>query len=61
MTLSGIFGSIRLERSIKLELLSFHPMWLKFGIGSNFEMLITKRRPKLKLESDFSKTVAIFY
>ena len=24
-------------------------------------MLITKRRPKLKLENDFSKTVAIFF
>ena len=28
---------------------------MKFGIGSNFEMLITKSKPKLKLENDLSK------
>ena len=29
--------------------------FLKFGIGCNFEMLITKSKPKLKLEKDLSK------
>ena len=33
----------------------FHPIWLKFGIGGNFEMLLTKRKPKLKFENDLSK------
>ena len=28
---------------------------LKFGIEGNFQMLITKRKPKLKLENDLSK------
>ena len=39
----------------------FYPIWLKFRIGGTFEMLITKRRPKLKLENDLSKKIAIFY
>ena len=34
---------------------------LKFGMGDNFEMLITKRKPKLKFENDLSKKIAIFY
>ena len=33
----------------------FYPIYLKFGIGGNFEMLITKSKPKLKLENDLSK------
>ena len=28
---------------------------LKFGTGGNFEMLIIKSKPKLKLENDLSK------
>ena len=28
---------------------------VKFGTGGNFEMLITKSKPKLKLENDLSK------
>ena len=32
-----------------------YPICLKFGIGGNFEMLITKCKPKLKLENDLSK------
>ena len=55
MTSSCISGFVRVEKSRKLELLCFHPIWLKFGIGGNFEMLITKRKPKLKLENDLSK------
>ena len=37
----------------------FHPIWLKFGKGSNFEMLITKRRPKLKLEMISAKQLQL--
>ena len=33
----------------------FHPICLKFGIRGNFEMLITKSEPELKLENDLSK------
>ena len=33
----------------------FHPICLKFGIGGNFEMLITKSNPKLRLENDLSR------
>ena len=60
MTSSCISGFVRVEKSRKLELLCFHPIWLKFGIGGNFEMLITKRKLKLKLENDLSKKIAIF-
>ena len=28
---------------------------MKFGTGGNFEMLITKSKPKLKLENDLNK------
>ena len=30
-------------------------MCLKFGKGGNFEMLITKSNPKLRLENDLSR------
>ena len=33
----------------------FYLICLKFGIGGNFEMLITKSRPKFELENDLSK------
>ena len=33
----------------------FNQIFLKFGIGGNFEMLITKSNPKLRLENDFSR------
>ena len=33
----------------------FYLICLKFGIGGNFEMLITKIKCKLKLENDWSK------
>ena len=35
----------------------FHPICLKFGMEGNFEMLIAKRKSKLKLENDLSKTL----
>ena len=33
----------------------FNPICLKFGLGGNFEMLITKSNPKLRLENDLSR------
>ena len=33
----------------------FNLICLKFGIGCNFEMLITKSNPKLRLENDLSR------
>ena len=33
----------------------FYPIYLKFGIGGDFEMLITSSKTKLKLENDLSK------
>ena len=56
MTSSCISGSIRVEKSRKYELL-YHPICLKFGMRGNFEMLITRRRPKWKLENVLSKKV----
>ena len=50
-----VLGSVRVENSRKSELLCFHPIYLKFGVGGNFVMLITNRRPKLKLENVLSK------
>ena len=44
-----------MEKCRKLEFFVSHPICLKFGTGGNFEMLITKRRPKLKLKNDLSK------
>ena len=32
---------------------------MKFGIGGNFEMLIIKSKPKLKLENDLSKKLQL--
>ena len=55
MRSSCISSSVRIEKSSKSELLCFHPIYLKFGIGDNFEMLITKGRRKLKLEDNLSK------
>ena len=46
MTSSCILGSIPVEKNRKLELLCFYSICLKFGMVGNFEMLITKRRPK---------------
>ena len=55
MTPSCILGSVRVEKNRKSELLCFHPICLKFGTESNFKMLLTNRRPELKLEIDLSK------
>ena len=55
MTSSCILVSVRVEKSRKLELLCFSSDCFKCGTVSNFEMLITKRRPKLKLENNLNK------
>ena len=62
MTSYCILGSIRVENSRKRELLCFSSDLLEIryeggggGGGGNFDMLITKRRPKLKLENLLSK------
>ena len=54
-------GSVRLKKVENLNFFGFDPICLKFGIGGNFEMLITKSEPKLKLENDLSEKNAIFY
>ena len=54
MTSSCILGSVRLKVE-NPNFLVFYPICLKFGIGDNFEMLITKSKPKLKLQNDLSK------
>ena len=56
MRSSCISSSVRIEKKVEnRNFFLFHPIYLKFGIGGNFEMLITKRRPKLKLENNLSK------
>ena len=57
MTSSCILGSVWVEKSRKSELRCFSSDLLEIGIGGNFEMLITKRRHKLKLENNLSKNV----
>ena len=55
MTSSCILRSVRLKKVENPNFFVFYPICLKFGIGGNFEMLITKSKPKLKLENDLSK------
>ena len=57
MTSSCISGFVWVEKKENRNFFVFHSIYLKFGVGGNFEMLTTKRRPKLKLENDFSKKV----
>ena len=38
-----------------LNFFVFNPICLQFGIGGNFEMLITKGNPKLRLENNLSR------
>ena len=37
----------------------FNPICFKFGIWDNFEMLITKSNPKLRLENDLSRKMQL--
>ena len=55
MTSSCILGSIQVERSRKSELLCSSSDLLEIWYSGNFEMLMTKRKPKLKLENDLRK------
>ena len=55
MTSSCILGFVQVENSRKLELLCFSSDLLEIWYGGSFEMLITKRRPKLKLGNILSK------
>ena len=55
MTSSCIFGSVRLKIAENPNFFVFNPICLKFGIGGNFEMLITKSNLKLRLENDLSR------
>ena len=50
MTSSFILGSGLGKKVENPNFVVFHPISSKFGIGGNFEMLITKTKRKLKLE-----------
>ena len=55
MTSSCILGSGRVKKVENPSFFVLYPICLKFGVGANFEMLITKSKPELKLENDLSK------
>ena len=59
MTSSFILGSVWLKKKKTLTSL-FYPICLKFGTGGNFQMLITKSKPKLRLENDLSTKMQFF-
>ena len=55
MTSSCILGSVRLKKVENPNFFVFNPICLKFCIGGNFEMLITKSNPKRRLENELSR------
>ena len=55
MTSSFILGFVRLKKVENSNFFVFNPICLKFGIGVNFEMLITKSNPELKLDNNLSR------
>ena len=55
MTSSCILGSVRVEKVENRNFFVFSFDFLEIWYRGNFEMLITKRGPKLKLENDLSK------
>ena len=55
MTSSCILGSVQLKKVENPNVFGFNLIYLKFGIGGNFEMLITKSNPKLRLENDLNR------
>ena len=59
MTSSCILGSVWLKKVENPNFFVFNLICLKFGIGSNFEMLITKRNPKLRLDDNFSRKMQV--
>ena len=61
MTSSCILGSVCLKKVENPNFFVFNPIYLKFGIRGNFEMLITKSNPKLRLENDLNRKMQFFY
>ena len=55
MTSSCILGSVRLKKVENPNVFVFNLICFKVGIGGNFEMLITKSNPKLRLENDLNR------
>ena len=55
MMSSCILGSVWLKKVENLNCFVFNPICLKFGIEDNFEMLITKSNPELRLKNDLSR------
>ena len=55
MTSSCILGSVWVKKVESPNFFAFYPICLKFSIGVNFEMLITKSKANLKLENHLSK------
>ena len=63
MTFYDVILYFRLRSAKKVEnpnFFVFNPICLKFDIGGNFEMLITKSNPKLRLENHLSRKMHIF-
>ena len=52
-------GSVWVEKGRKSELLCFSSDLLEIWYRGNFEMLITKRKPKLKIGNDLGKNKII--
>ena len=55
MTSYFILGFVQLKKVENPNFFVFYPICLKFGKRGNFEMLITKSKPKLRLENDLGK------
>ena len=55
MTSSCILGFVRLKTVENPHFFVFNPIYLKFGLGGNFEMLITINSPKLRLDNNLSR------
>ena len=55
MKSSCIVSSVQLKEVENPNFFVFNPICSKFGIGGNFEMLITKSNPKLRLENNLSR------
>ena len=55
MTSFCILGSIQLKKVENPNVFVFNSICLKFSIGGNFEMLITKSNPKLRLDNNLSR------
>ena len=55
MASSCILGSVWLKKVENPNFFVFNPICLKFGIGGNFEMLITKCNPKLRLDNNLRR------